>query len=508
MSNSLNGGLFSRILKKFIPDDNIVNIDEKLELGAFGGLLVDNLTPVYHIKGLYNRLNTRLVETFLLNGTVINSNSLYEIAGNVTLFDYAVMRSRRQINYQAGTGIVTRFTAIFDTGTTGYWQLAGLGVTGNGLFFGYNGTDFCVMKQTGGIGEVRRLEITTAENTTATATVSLNGASFNVSLINSGGATEFTAYEICNTGASGWDASCIGDYIYFSSQSTGSKSGSYTYSSTGASAGTFTQITAGVSDTYDWIKQAEWDCDKMNGRGKSGMTLNPQKGNVYQIRYQWLGFGEIDFYIENDDTGKFQLVHSIKYTNRYTIPSLLRPSLKSLFAVYSAGGTGTTLTMKVGSFASYVEGSIEKDDNLWGYTNEKSIPGNTETNIIVLKNKALQNGVINTSEIFINSISVASDGTKNVTIKIYLNGTVGADVTSDYYVYNELDINSIGLIDILSDTITSGTLINSFVLGKSSSLESLALSGIRLERLETLTVTAESSQSTDINIGINWVEDI
>ncbi|MHA2030019.1 MAG: hypothetical protein ACW99Q_11550, partial [Candidatus Kariarchaeaceae archaeon] len=333
--NSVIGNFTSIDASKEVKD----TLNKRLEQGAFGSLMVENLTPIYHIKGLYNQINTRLVETFTSNGSVTNSDAMFNIIGNTGILDYAVLRSRRQINYQAGTGTLTRFTTVFDTGTAGYQQISGAGVSGNGLFFGYNGTQFAILRQTGGVGEVRRLEITTAENSSTTAVVTLNSVAFNVTLTNAGGATEFTAYQVAETAMSGWDIESIGDFIYFTATGTGAKSGTYSYANGGgASAGTFTQITPGATETYNWTNQEDWNIDTMDGNGPTKMVLNPQKGNVYQIRYQWLGFGELDFYIEDDQTGKFQLVHSIKYTNRNTVPSLRRPSLKSLFAVYSAGG--------------------------------------------------------------------------------------------------------------------------------------------------------------------------
>jgi len=488
-------------------NNRLISLDKKLELASYGGLLVENLDSHYHIKGVYNQVNTRLVETFTNNGTVTNSDGLFSLSSGTGFFDYAVLRSKKQINFHAGIGGISRFACTFDTPVANYWQLAGLGVSGNGLFFGYNGTTFSILRQSGGVGEVRSLQITTAENGTETATVTLNSVEFTVNLTNAGGDINYTVYQLCEDTYTGWDVSCIGDTLYFSATSTGAKSGTYSYSSTGASVGTFSSVTPGVSDTYNWISNEDWNEDPMDGSGKSGETIDTTKGNIYQIKYQW-GFGEIGFYIESNTTGKFVLVHRIKYVNNNTTVSLRRPSLKSLFAVYSAGGTGTNMNMKVAGFGGSSEGISKKESDLWGYSFQKSISSNTETNILVLRNKALQNGIVNNSELFLNNITVASDGTKNVIIRVYLNGTISAGTTSDYYKYIAIDTNSHTLVDTTSDTISNGTLINSFVLGKSTAIESAGLRGIRLDRLETLTITGESAQSSTISVGVNWTEDI
>ena len=56
----------------------------------------------------------------------------------------------------------------------------------------------------------------------------------------------------------------------------------------------------------------------MNGTGSSGMTLAPTNGNVYQITYTYLGFGNVFFYIISNITGLFILVHVFQYANTNT----------------------------------------------------------------------------------------------------------------------------------------------------------------------------------------------
>ena len=64
---------------------------------------------------------------------------------------------------------------------------------------------------------------------------------------------------------------------------------------------TVTQVT--VTDT--WIPQVSWNQDPFNGTGASGVVLDPTKGNVYKIQMEWLGFGDINFFIENPNNGDF-----------------------------------------------------------------------------------------------------------------------------------------------------------------------------------------------------------
>jgi hypothetical protein len=43
------------------------------------------------------------------------------------------------------------------------------------------------------------------------------------------------------------------------------------------------------------IPQSDWNIDKMNGTGNSGVTLDHTKTNIYFIDYEWLGVGTIRF---------------------------------------------------------------------------------------------------------------------------------------------------------------------------------------------------------------------
>tara|TARA_R110000868_G_scaffold50863_6_gene161931 strand:+ start:5037 stop:6506 length:1470 start_codon:yes stop_codon:yes gene_type:complete len=482
-------------------------------LTGHNGLLITELIPAYHIKGKYNFLNTRLVEVFNNGGSVTNSNGLYNIIGGTNIYEYGVLRSVRQLNPQSGSSIVHRFNCIFDTGTSLYWQLAGAGVSGNGLFFGYNQTAFSILRQSGGVGEVRRLEITTAETSTSTtAVITLNGTTFNVSLTTAAGATgltkEFTAYQIAETTFAGWSVTSIGAFVYFSADSTGLKDGlSYSYANGGGnSAGTITQITPGATETYTWVPQTSWNVDKMDGKGKSKMTLNPLFGNNYQIRYEQ-DFGVIEYYVENSRLGNYQLVHRVLNGNISTSVTLDRVAFKSLFAVYSIGGDGTVLTMRVGYFSAMVEGFDNIDNVIWGTSDEKNILANTETNILVLKSKSLQNGIINSSDMLLGNLSVASDGTKNVIIKIYNNSTVGNNLVTDFHNFTSANVNSIASTDIKSTTQTGGILIASFNLAKIDSFTTELLKGLSLQRLENVVVTAKSTGASIITASLNWRED-
>ena len=56
------------------------------------------------------------------------------------------------------------------------------------------------------------------------------------------------------------------------------------------------------------------------------MNLNPQTGNVYQIRLPYLGFGTVEFSVMDPISGEFVVVHRIRWPNSKTAPSVQNPT--------------------------------------------------------------------------------------------------------------------------------------------------------------------------------------
>lgn len=96
-----------------------------------------------------------------------------------------------------------------------------------------------------------------------------------------------------------------------------------------------------------WTYQSSWSEDVRS-------SLNPQTGNVYEIRFQWLGFGMQYFAIE-DVNGNIVDVHHIKYTNQNTATSVDIPSLPISMYAINAGNT-TDIAVKSPSAVAMSQG--------------------------------------------------------------------------------------------------------------------------------------------------------
>ena len=253
------------------------------------------------------------------------------------------------------------------------------------------------------------------------------------------------------------------------------------------------------SDTF--VAQTSFSEDNLDGTGTSGMTLDATKGNVFEIRFQYLGFGAIEFCIENPSTGAFFIFHRIEYANANTTPSVFNPILP--LAVFVDNNTTTSdIIVETGSMAGFVEGKNEELGTNNSKTNSKATI-TTETNIITIRNKSSFASKTNRIRIELGFFGVATDGTKNTTIRFVKNTTLGgtpsfADISTNTSVVD---------FDIAGTTLTGGTEVLALALAKVDAKELfLSILNILLNPTDTLTISATSANSTDVAVSIGWKE--
>ncbi len=260
------------------------------------------------------------------------------------------------------------------------------------------------------------------------------------------------------------------------------------------------------SDGVDsWIYQSDWNGDKLDGTGLSGVTLDTTKGNIYIIDFQWLGFGLITFGVVDPATGYVIVVHQIQYANTSTEVSMFTPNLP-LKAQVSNPGTTSNITLQTPSSTVYLEGTpsqaISTPNGI--YNNSASVVANTETNILSIQNKTTVSGKTNHVQVELQALSVASDGNQIVSIKIFRNATLTGTTTFT-------DINSTDSVMAYNTaaTYTAGTgkFIAGYQLQKiDAQLYNLVDYVYTLEPGDTMTITAFSTGNTTIAVTVNWRE--
>lgn len=207
--------------------------------------------------------------------------------------------------------------------------------------------------------------------------------------------------------------------------------------------------------------QASW-----NGNVPTG--FDPTKLNLYEVRYPFLGAGDIFFYIEDPTSGRMVLVHTIRYANSSTTLQISNPTLKFLVRSVNTGGT-TNLTTLVGSIGKFIVGGRHFNGPPFAVHNQKAVTGGTETNVLSLRVATTLNGVTNRGAARIRLTTGVGDNGNTITAFLVRNGaTLGGSPSFSPLSGSTADngvtltsANSMVSIDTAGTTATSGTVVYS-----------------------------------------------
>ena len=374
---------------------------------AFGERIAVQLSPKIQSDAVYG-LDPREFETLTFGGGTAESvSSMFRVSASSTPNSYGLIRSINFLRYRPGQGCVCRFTAAFSANPVGFTQRAGLFNQEQALQVGYDNVTgkFGVLRANGGKAHIERFTFTTLGN--GNVTVTLNGTTFTAVTLN-------TTTLDGNIGqlAQGLQTQPLFNTLYlvqydqtrisFLSRSLGPQTGAFDVTSTDGLAFTTAVLQAGVAQTNNWTFQEDFNIDKLDGTGTSGVILDKSKLNIYQINFRWLGAGEIRYAIENPSNGDMIFFHHEHYANRYETPHLDNPSLKiGYVAANVSGGTGT-VTCKGSSFLGALEGTYQQAKLPFSVTatrtDSMNIPG-SNYHLISLKNKLIYQGKINTRDL-------------------------------------------------------------------------------------------------------------
>jgi len=101
-------------------------------------------------------------------------------------------------------------------------------------------------------------------------------------------------------------------------------------------------ITGAVVNTP--ILQANWNGDKLDGTGPSGLTLDLTKAQILWMDLEWLGVGSVRMgFVIN---GQFILCHTFHHANIITSTYITTASLPLRYEIFNTAGTSGASTLK------------------------------------------------------------------------------------------------------------------------------------------------------------------
>jgi hypothetical protein len=255
-----------------------------------------------------------------------------------------------------------------------------------------------------------------------------------------------------------------------------------------------------------WIAQADFNLDKLDGTGSSGITIDPTKINIFQLGIGYLGVRGCSFSIQHPDTKNWIAFHDYSFMNSTADQSQsVNPTMT--FGIQATNTTNATnIAVKCSSVGVFIVGRRERIGSTYGVNHNKSV-GTTETNLLTVRNNTTINGVTNQSQIRIRSLSLATAAGVPVVYKLIKNTTLGG-VPS----YTNIDAtNSCAAFDVAGTTITGGNVqFNTTVGANGNMFVDLTEFDIFLAPADTLTVSVVSiSGGAAASVAaINWNEDI
>lgn len=408
---------------------------------AFDEQFAISITPLIQADAVHG-LDPDVWTTTQVNGgnVTVTDHSTWEVSTGTSAGGYARLKTSRYLRYQPGQGSLARWTAAFTctgstklaTGVDNIYQLAGMYGREDGYAFGYSGdpenSTIGILHRYAGRVEIRTLTITTAPTGNQTVAITLNGVVYNSISITAGTEAETAAaighyLKMHNaTAKQFWDIVACNNTITFGYYTGGARNGTYSMSSTGAgtiAAGTFARTQTGIAATDDWTYVNAWNGTPIN--------FNPSMLNVYSVDYRWLGAGRVRFFMENPANGEMVLVHTQIWSSLHTVPHLDKPSLRIGYRAGSTSGATPSRNVVVtgASVMAGVAGMVNQTGHSEGWFDNASSSKAKDLvhHLISIQNPYVRNGQINSSQLVIQNLTVAAQGTDPSTIFIIVNPT-------------------------------------------------------------------------------------
>lgn len=412
-----------------------------VELGtktAFGEIKVAELTPVIQLTFPYGKIPVHIRECLAGGGSITTAASKLKASSGSTAGGVALARSRQYLKYRAGQGVEAKFTTLYLTSNTGTQAIVGPIDPEDGYGILRDGPDLKLLHRAHGQMEIRSLTMTTAPTSAGNVTVQLNGGSgVAVALLGTdtiGEACRKIADADYSGEGGGWLTMYAGNKVYFLSCIAESRTGAYSFTDTGVTgaAASIASVVGGSAPTReDLIERANWSEDSADGSGFLP-ALDEEKGLVWRIQFQYLGFGGAVFALEDPGTEEFVDIHRIAYAGSATVTNLGNPSVPMSMTADNKG-QAQNVEVEVASMSASVQGKVE----LAGAIPESTLTrlgttGNDEDPIFALLVKPVFGGRTSKARVKLRSLVVGNDAAKPATFRVLVNPTLtGAPAFAD-----------------------------------------------------------------------------
>lgn len=255
-----------------------------------------------------------------------------------------------------------------------------------------------------------------------------------------------------------------------------------------------------------WIPQESWNGDdRFDGLGPSKVTLDPTKGNVYGVRVQYLGFGVIEFLVENPQLGRYEVVHRFLYPNsaNATRPHISNPSLPISMEAANNGNT-SDVQVKTGSVGASVEGPLPQFNIRGSYAHRITGLAGTLLPVISIRCTTSFQSAANRVSALIESVAFSAGGRRDAQIYLVKNAALTGSSFADF----DTDTSVIE-VDTSATAISGGRNVKSWTTDSGDTVVD-HINDVRIHPGETLTIAAVNTSgrgNVTPQAALNWVEE-
>ncbi len=253
------------------------------------------------------------------------------------------------------------------------------------------------------------------------------------------------------------------------------------------------------------ITQANWNRDKLDGTGSSGIVLDATKAEVFFIDFEWLGVGRVRYGFFIDGVPVY--CHSVDNSNVLTTVYTSTPNLPVRYSIDNDGTGAAAELVHLCSTVISEGGSDELGISRYASTGGTHVDANVANTVYALVGIRLKAAHID-AVVVTETMSVLSETNDDFEWIIFLNPTVAGTFT-----YGD-ETNSVvqTATGATANTITNGTLIDGGFTNQKVGVTKLIRNALYLGSTiagvpdEIVLCVRPLSTNADIQGGITWKE--
>lgn len=205
------------------------------------------------------------------------------------------------------------------------------------------------------------------------------------------------------------------------------------------------EIFSGTGVGNQIVTQSNWNLDKLNGAGISGITLDPSKVQILVIDFQALYVGRVR--VGFDIGGVIVYAHQFNHANVVSSPYFQTANLPIRCGMTCSGTVSTTMSFICSSVISE-GGSPEVRGRNFTQEGTVSASSGARTHVLSLRPKTTYNSLVNRIKFELDSINVMVTGTNPVYWELCLGQAISGTTSFNNVnaTYSSIEYNTAGTI--------------------------------------------------------------